>query len=158
MPKDILYTQIRAMQIDKKTKTRYLKYLTQYEQVDIREGEEWRSIEVAPNYSVSNFGRIKHNVTNTVRITGMNSQRQNIYSYIAVGLNGKVYRLAVIVATAFCKKLPAFVKLGIPLFVDHINGDTKNNRADNLQWVTSSINNRLSRMRKNGENTRLDIE
>lgn len=96
-------------------------------------------------YSVSNFGNVRSNWTD---IPQRNlSYRKRIekttqlcawihttgYMRVGLGRNNQQY-VHRLVAEAFLPNLD-----GLPQ-VDHINGDRKNNRVDNLRWVTARQN------------------
>lgn len=105
-------------------------------------GEEWKTIEVATLYSISNFGRVK---AETCEKWHSNSKRLRFYSahimaqginnmgYLIVSLinnNGKLktYRVNRLVAEAFIpnqQNLPEAC---------HLNEDSLDNRSVNLKW------------------------
>jgi len=97
--------------------------------------EEWRVIIGFTNYSVSNLGRVKNNITGKLRKVNMNYgyNNVNLYTNDHKESHMKVHRL---VATAF---LPN-EKVDGKDFVNHIDGNKYNNRSDNLEWVTSKEN------------------
>jgi len=95
--------------------------------------EEWRTIDKAPAYEVSNLGRIRH----TVYLDGYIDD----YGYRAVQLfaDGKrcgTYRVHKLVADLFLPNPD-----GLPE-VDHINGNKLDSAAKNLEWVTRMENQR----------------
>ncbi len=57
--------------------------------------------------------------------------------YLIVNFEKTIYLAHRLVAEAFCAKPMDETQ---PLVVDHLDGDTRNNHMDNLQWVTQSEN------------------
>lgn len=108
--------------------------------------EQWKPIHEAPQYYVSNLGRIASTVKGPPRLK---SSVIGPCGYTRVALcpsPGKnvtryVHRL---VAQAFLPppRLPSHE-------VDHIDGDQRNNPASNLRWVTRSQNMLLA-LQRNG--------
>lgn len=101
--------------------------------------EIWKVIEEEPKYEVSNFGNIRNSKTKRLRKLEMNEK-----GYLRVKLN-KQYRVHRLVATAFIDNPENKPE------VDHIDGDKRNNRVDNLRWVTGKEN-------MNNENTLLKMK
>lgn len=89
------------------------------------EKELWKRIDF--NYDVSNQGRVR----NGSRILSGSVHRDN---YILVTLHGKQRPIHRLVAEAFIPNLERKPE------VNHIDGNKMNNAADNLEWVTSSEN------------------
>lgn len=96
---------------------------------------EWKKIIIdddETNYSVSNIGQIRND--NTDRI--LKPSLQQGYYHITLTINKKQKNLRVhrLVALAFIlnpKNKP---------YVNHKDGDRKNNKVDNLEWVTPKEN------------------
>lgn len=90
------------------------------------------------NYYVSNFGRVYNKKSKKITLTPDGKDK-----YAKLRISKKKYRIHRLVAEIF---LPNPENKP---FVDHIDGDRYNNRADNLRWVTSTENNRhLAETRK----------
>lgn len=97
--------------------------------------EQWKPVPVKSYehgrlYEVSNLGRVK-----SLRSGRIMSQKPNIvngYYHVQLSVDGvvKVYNVHRLVAEAFIEKPEGDVQ------VDHIDGIKKNNRADNLRWIT----------------------
>ena len=99
--------------------------------------ETWKPIErVNGNYKVSSLGRVK----GPRGIVKCYAQKSG-YLYVNLWFHGKSICLRVhrLVAYAFCIKASNEFNV-----VDHINGDKTDNRACNLEWVSSSENARRS--------------
>lgn len=97
---------------------------------DMVANELW--IPLDSDYSVSNFGRVKHNFTNHYRLI---SGSLHSDGYIFVTLHGKQIPLHRLVAQAFFPESYAE-----NLVVNHIDGNKQNNFASNLEWVTQQEN------------------
>ena len=92
--------------------------------------EKWIIINGEPNYEVSNLGRVRNKTTGKILAQNKTPTSQRWY----VKIHQKSYNVARLVAIAF-----------VPLidekeYVNHIDGDKLNNRADNLEWVSRSEN------------------
>lgn len=121
---------------------------------------EWRQIDEAPNYSVSNTGLVKHTRLDRL-LTGYN---RNGYLQVTIrqgdiGIARLVHRL---VATAFIHNDDPVNRI----YVDHIDTDPRNNCVSNLRWTTpkENMNNELTRqnisaghMRKSPKVYQVDI-
>lgn len=98
-------------------------------------GEEWRVIENFPRYRASQLGRIRSE-NNRILKRSVGST-----GYCVVGIrnaNGQVKTMKVhrIIAMTFCSR-PNDPEAST---VNHIDGDKMNNRADNLEWLSSRDN------------------
>jgi len=97
--------------------------------------EEWKYIEGTNNqYIVSNLGSVislrqrMQTLTKTTQASG--------YNYVMIEINGKPknYRLHKLVAMAFVPNPNNYTE------INHIDGNKKNNRSDNLVWCNRSMN------------------
>lgn len=84
-------------------------------------------------YQVSNFGRVKNIITNLFM---KQSVSKNGYLLVNLSKDGKqkvhtVHRLVIIAHIGKIKDKP---------FVNHKNGDKRDNRLKNLEWCTKSEN------------------
>lgn len=96
--------------------------------------EKWKEIKDFENYWVSSEGKVWSEKSNKFL-----KPREDRYGYLRVHLwrNGKQYWRSIhrLVAQAFIENRENKPE------VDHINRDTKDNRAENLRWATSTENN-----------------
>lgn len=100
--------------------------------------EEWRDMEDAPKYEVSNLANIRH------KVRKQNLKQQDNghgYKYITVRINGKLKHFYVHIAVA-----KAFVENDDPenkVQVSHLDETRDNNLASNLTWATKIENNNM---------------
>lgn len=88
--------------------------------------EEWRPLDWIANgvFEVSSLGRVRHRKTKRIRALRPRS------GYWRIGLKRKVYAAHRLVAMAFIPNPD-----GKPS-INHINGDKRDNRVENLEWCT----------------------
>ena len=106
--------------------------------------EHWRTYHINSrqwNYMVSNMGRVK-----VVYKSGKERLKQpngNVGAYYRVGFEKTNILLHRLVAKHFVEN-----PTNLP-FVDHIDGDSSNNVASNLRWVTAkeNVNNPITKRR-----------
>ena len=100
-------------------------------------GEEWRPIEGYDRYLVSSLGRVKSLKHANARILTpfMNNKGYDRVCLSRFG-ESKHFLVSRLVAQAFCPNPDP----EICNTVDHIDGDTSNNRADNLRWLSLQDN------------------
>lgn len=94
--------------------------------------EEWRVIEKAINYEISNYGRVRNKNTNKILKPTLNSG----YLAISLRINNKT-------TTAFAHRLVATTFVVCPdetYVVNHKDGIKTNNNVENLEWVSLSEN------------------
>ena len=98
-----------------------------------RPGEEWREVqlECGATRSVSNLGRVRTAIG--IIHEGCDSRGGG---YLRVQINGKHHYVHRLVALAFLGPPPSENHT----MVMHIDSNSANNRADNLEWVTPSEN------------------
>ena len=123
----------RCAQKRKETKKKRMQ-----EQKLIIEGEVWKDIQGYENeYQISNMGRVKSlkNKNKPLIMSPILSRTQNYYT-IGLIQNGqkKQYSINRLVAEAFLSNPNNYKE------VNHIDEDTTNNKADNLEWVEHSQN------------------
>jgi hypothetical protein len=109
-------------------------YKWEYNIIENIEGEIWKKVKniypEANNYKISNMGRVKNNKGNL--ISGKN---ENGYNAVYLGKNSKIYKIHRLVAQLFLAN-PENKKI-----INHKDGNKLNNKASNLEFVTSSENN-----------------
>lgn len=97
------------------------------------ENEKWRIIEEFPNYSISNYGRVKNKNRHEARKVSINDRGFPIVVLFKQDSKTRYLRqINRLVADAFLRP---------PLYdednaVWHIDGDLSNCSADNLKWET----------------------
>lgn len=97
--------------------------------------EFWVEIEEAPNYVVSQLGRVKNVVTGYVLNPWIGGPGY-LYVTLCTPTGLKKRRVHQLVARAFYEPVCPSLKLE----VNHDDGDKSNNYLGNLEWVTSSKN------------------
>jgi hypothetical protein len=100
--------------------------------------EEYRKIKGYENYSVSNYGNIRNDVTGKILKASLNGQ-----GYKRVRLNGKTIKVHRLVSEAFIPNA------NNKKYIDHIDNDRTNNNVNNLRWVTIQENNFNQSISKN---------
>lgn len=113
--------------------------------------EIWKPTHVTDNYSVSNLGRVRNNLTGRILKPSDNG---NGYKRVTISQAGKpkaylIHRLA---AEAFCLKQENQTE------VDHIDGNRSNNTVENLRWVTGSENMQYASQRGECHLRKLTVE
>lgn len=106
-------------------------------EVDDIDGEIWKEILGYENYFISNFGRVKKYIKtyNSFMLVkaGKNCRSQREY----VRINERGLQVARLVGFAFVEGYSQENNT-----IDHKNGNFSDNRAENLEWVSQSENNR----------------
>lgn len=92
-------------------------------------GEKWKDTDY-PRYMVSNLGRV---VGPRKRILRPSIRPNGMYPFVTCG-RGNVKSVHTLVCTAFHGPRPPGME------VAHYDGDSHNNRADNLRWATHAEN------------------
>ena len=111
--------------------------------------EQWKTIEGHPNYEVSNLGNVRNIKKGTLLkpievVTERNKNGEPMYYQYNVNLNGKSKTISRLVAEAFIENTginPDGTTYDVSkATVDHINRNSSDNRAENLQWVGIKYN------------------
>jgi len=98
--------------------------------VFVIDNEVWVPIKYNENYSVSNLGRVRNNKTRRIL-----RPRYDGKGYGRANLQGVDYRTHRLVAEHFIPNNNLTKDQ-----VNHIDGNPKNNRLDNLEWCTNKYN------------------
>lgn len=94
--------------------------------------EEWKTISGYESYQISNFGKVKNILTNSILSGDTNSSGyKRVILYTPIKKRFFIHRL---VALYFCDGYRP------DLVVNHKDGDKQNNLFANLEWVTRSEN------------------
>jgi hypothetical protein len=96
--------------------------------------EEYKKIEDYEHYEVSNMGRIRNTNTGRYLKHGSNPAGYSNVILCEQGKKKKGFTVHRLVASHF---LP---NVNQKAFIDHIDGDKKNNKCSNLRWCTGGEN------------------
>lgn len=140
------------------------------------ENEIWKEIEENPNYLVSNYGRVKSVARPVNCRIGVRYKKEyfltprDVHGYLKVGFNDSNGKLI----HPLVHRLVMYAFVGVRPYpeweIDHINGNSHDNRLENLEYVNSSENSKraynlglqdaakLSLSKKNRKMTPQDIE
>lgn len=110
----------------------------QYDFKDI-DGEEWKEILGYDGYYISNMGRVKRHVKKYDRYILLSQQSNCRSGRMYIKIKNKGLAIARLVGFAFVEGYSE-----INNTIDHIDGNEQNNKADNLQWIDQSYNNKLA--------------
>jgi hypothetical protein len=94
--------------------------------------QEWKVIEKATNYEISNCGEVRNKITNKILKPSL------VGGYLSIGL-----RITNKTVTSFIHRLVAenfLVRLDETHIVNHKDGNKINNNFENLEWVSLSEN------------------
>jgi hypothetical protein len=102
--------------------------------------EIWKPIkpqlDIEDCYEVSNLGRIKNTKYNKIQDDIHHSTNGFDYIFIATKDHKPSYQhIDIIVCMTFCPDNVNNVECGKPIIPYHKDGDTRNNRADNLEFI-----------------------
>ncbi len=102
--------------------------------------EQWRPIPGYP-YEASSLGNIRNAKTLRVLKHLPDNRKGHGYARVAIAINGfsKFFTIHRLVAAAFIGPYPDGLE------IDHLDGDRRNNRPENLEYVTKAENRRRSR-------------
>ena len=140
------------------------------------ENEIWKEIAENPNYLVSNYGRVKSVARPVNCRAGVRYKKEHfltprdVHGYLKVGFNDSDGKLI----HPLVHRLVMYAFVGVRPYpeweIDHINGNSHDNRLENLEYVSSSENSKraynlglqdaakLSLSKKNRKMTPQDIE
>lgn len=113
--------------------------------------EEWRTVVIAPDYEVSNLGRVRSYKGRNPRILrpGVNSAGAGYHTHTLFEAGRPIFTYAhTLVAAAFMGPRP------VGMDIRHLDGDSRNNRADNLSYGTRAEN--MQDKRRHGRNVNLN--
>lgn len=99
--------------------------------------EIFKKIENNENYSVSNLGRVRDDITGRFLKGTLHNK-----GYTQISLDGKHYLIHRLVAIAF------ILNPDNKSCIDHINSIKIDNRIDNIRWATGTENNQNQKIRK----------
>ncbi len=95
--------------------------------------KEWKNIEDFPSYEVSNYGEIRNKKTNRI-LKAWSTERGYPRVDLCKDGNKKPYRIHRLVAKHFVPNPQN------KTYVNHKDGNKKNNKANNLEWCTAKEN------------------
>lgn len=100
------------------------------------EQEIWLKIIGYDNYSISNFGNVRNDKTSRIL------KNCEVNGYLHINLCNKQFRIHRLVALTFIPNI------NNKEYIDHIDGNKKNNHISNLRWASCQENNRNQKLSK----------